>query len=83
MRHTPHKKHKFEGTPNPVLAPLKRYIRAHGGQWPARAWRMPNALPPPPTPALRVFALWHGEHRFIVRAMCEDSAREILDHQLA
>jgi hypothetical protein len=83
IKHRPHKAHNFEGTPNPVLSPIKRYIRAQGGKWPARAWRMPSARPPPPTPALRVFALWHGDRRFIVRAMSEDSARQILDHQLA
>lgn len=81
--HMNRKPHNFTGTPNPVLTPLKRFIRAHGGQWPARAWIIPNSPPPPPpAPTLRVFALWHGPRRFIVRAQDEAAAQNILNHQL-
>lgn len=81
MKHRPHKAHKFEGTPNPALDPVKEFVRRRG--WSPAAFLLPSAAPPPsPPPAVRVFALWHDTRRFIVRAKDQPAAEQILQHHL-
>lgn len=76
-----HRPHKFDGTPNPALDPLKELVRRRG--WSPGAFVMPSAPPPPPTPpTMRVFALWHGDRRFLVRATDQATAEQQLQHQL-
>lgn len=81
MKHRPHKAHQFAGTPNPVLDPIKEFVRRRG--WSPQAFIMPAPPPPPPPPAIRVFALWHGDRRFLVRATDQAAAEQQLQHQLA
>ena len=52
--------------PNPVLTPIKEFIKRHGG-WPRRAFNLPPLTPA--TPAMRVYCLAQNDgRRFAVRA---------------
>lgn len=57
--------------PNPVLTPVKEFVKRQGG-WPRRAFNLPPlapATPDEPAPAMRVFCLSQNDgRRFAVRA---------------
>ena len=58
--------------PNPVLTPIKEFIKRTGG-WPRRAFNLPPltpATPAEPEPAMRVYCLAQNDgRRFVVRAL--------------
>lgn len=69
-KHRPHKAHKFEGTPNPALDPIKEHVRQNVG-WSRSAWTVPKprkAKGIPAQPRLKLHLLTHEGRRFIVRA---------------
>lgn len=59
--------------PNPVLTPVKEFVKRHGGNWPRRAFNLPPLTPAAPVedaPAMRVFCLAQNDgRRFAVRAL--------------
>lgn len=55
--------------PNPVLAPIKEFIKRHGG-WPRRVLNPQSPVLAEPEPAMRVYCLAQNDwRRFAVRAM--------------
>jgi hypothetical protein len=70
MTHRPHKPHKFEGTPNPDLDPIKEHVRQNVG-WSHSAWKVikpRKAKAIAEQPRLKLHLLTHEGRRFIVRA---------------
>jgi len=66
------------GTPNPALESIKTHVRTSGG-WSAQAWLKPaTRRRPQPAPTMQVFALWHQDRRFIVRAPTLEAAQQLL-----
>lgn len=58
--------------PNPVLTPIKEFIKRNGG-WPRREFNLPPltpVTPDEPAPAMRVYCLAQNDgRRFVVRAL--------------
>ncbi len=55
--------------PNPVLTPIKEFIKRTGG-WPRFAPPQPRTTPAEPEPAMRVYCLAQNDgRRFAVRAL--------------
>lgn len=63
--------------PNPILAPVKEYVRRYGG-WGKRFTAL-AALPTSDSLGNRVFPVWHGDRRFAVVATSADQAHARLD----
>jgi hypothetical protein len=71
MKHRPHKEHKFAGTPNPDLDPIKAHVRENGG-WSHSAWKVikpRKAKAIAEQPKQRLHLLTHEGRRFIIRAL--------------
>ena len=69
--HRPHKAHKFEGTPNPDLDPIKEHVQQNGG-WSRSAWKVVKprkAKAIPEQLRLKLHLLTHEGRRFIIRAI--------------
>lgn len=58
--------------PNPVLIPIKQFIKRTGG-WPRRAFNLPplpSETPAEPEPKMRVFCIPQNDgRRYVVRAL--------------